>query len=83
MALARQLPVEIISVDSALVYRGMDIGTAKPSAADRAITIRLKQALADWPEDGWHDPETTWLYRHAMLRGVAAGHFLRKVARTN
>ena len=36
MALARQLPLEIISVDSALVYRGMDIGTAKPSAADRA-----------------------------------------------
>ncbi|WP_408626110.1 tRNA (adenosine(37)-N6)-dimethylallyltransferase MiaA [Alkalilimnicola ehrlichii MLHE-1] len=33
VALARRLPVEIISVDSALVYRGMDIGTAKPSAA--------------------------------------------------
>ena len=30
------LPVEIISVDSALVYRGMDIGTAKPSAAELA-----------------------------------------------
>jgi len=29
-------PVEIISVDSALVYRGMDIGTAKPSHAERA-----------------------------------------------
>lgn len=28
--LVRKLPVEIISVDSALVYRGMDIGTAKP-----------------------------------------------------
>ena len=36
MALAQRLPLEIISVDSALVYRGMDIGTAKPSAADRA-----------------------------------------------
>ena len=35
--LARQrLPVEIISVDSALVYRGMDIGTAKPTPAERA-----------------------------------------------
>jgi tRNA dimethylallyltransferase len=30
-------PIEIVSVDSALVYRGMDIGTAKPSAAERAI----------------------------------------------
>ncbi|MDR1425138.1 MAG: tRNA (adenosine(37)-N6)-dimethylallyltransferase MiaA [Azoarcus sp.] len=36
LALARELPVEIISVDSALVYRGMDIGTAKPDAAERA-----------------------------------------------
>ncbi len=30
-------PIEIVSVDSALVYRGMDIGTAKPSAAERAL----------------------------------------------
>ncbi|WP_430422158.1 tRNA (adenosine(37)-N6)-dimethylallyltransferase MiaA [Methylibium petroleiphilum] len=36
LALAQVLPVEVISVDSALVYRGMDIGTAKPSAAERA-----------------------------------------------
>jgi len=36
LALARRWPVEIVSVDSALVYRGMDIGTAKPSAAERA-----------------------------------------------
>ena len=36
MRLAQQLPVEIISVDSAQVYRALDIGTAKPSAAERA-----------------------------------------------
>jgi len=36
LALARRWPLEIISVDSALVYRGMDIGTAKPGAAERA-----------------------------------------------
>ncbi len=34
--LAPHLPVEIISVDSALVYRGMDIGTAKPTRAELA-----------------------------------------------
>jgi len=33
VALRRRFPVDIISVDSALVYRGMDIGTAKPDAA--------------------------------------------------
>ena len=36
LALARRWPVEIVSVDSALVYRGMDIGTAKPSAAEQS-----------------------------------------------
>jgi tRNA dimethylallyltransferase len=36
LTLAEQLPLEIVSVDSALVYRGMDIGTAKPSVNDRA-----------------------------------------------
>ena len=36
LAIARAHPVEIISVDSALVYRDMDIGTAKPSAAELA-----------------------------------------------
>jgi tRNA dimethylallyltransferase len=35
MQLAETLPLEIVSVDSALVYRGMDIGTAKPDAAAR------------------------------------------------
>jgi tRNA dimethylallyltransferase len=35
IALARAAPVEIVSMDSALVYRGMDIGTAKPAAALR------------------------------------------------
>ena len=34
--IARHLPCEIISVDSALVYREMDIGSAKPSLAERA-----------------------------------------------
>ena len=36
LAIAARWPVEIVSVDSALVYRGMDIGTAKPSAAELA-----------------------------------------------
>ncbi|MBK8335969.1 MAG: tRNA (adenosine(37)-N6)-dimethylallyltransferase MiaA [Sterolibacteriaceae bacterium] len=36
LELARQFPIEIISVDSAQVYRDMDIGTAKPDGAERA-----------------------------------------------
>jgi tRNA dimethylallyltransferase len=42
--LAESAPVEIVSVDSALVYRGMDIGTAKPP---RAIRARIAHHLID------------------------------------
>ena len=47
MALAEHLPVEIVSMDSAQVYRGLDIGTAKPSAAERA---RVRHHLIDGVE---------------------------------
>lgn len=42
--LAQRLPVELISVDSALVYRGMDIGTAKP---DQATLAKAPHHLID------------------------------------
>lgn len=44
LALAGELGAEIVSVDSMQVYRGMDIGTAKPSADDRA---RIRHHLVD------------------------------------
>lgn len=43
-ALAEKFPLELISVDSALVYRGMDIGTAKP---DAQTLTRYPHALID------------------------------------
>lgn len=52
MALAERWPIEIVSVDSALVYRGMDIGTAKPDHAERA---RVPHHLIDLIE-----PEETY-----------------------
>jgi tRNA dimethylallyltransferase len=42
--LAARLPVEIVSMDSAQVYRGMDIGTAKPGAEERS---RVPHHLVD------------------------------------
>jgi tRNA dimethylallyltransferase len=35
LALAREVPLDVISMDSALVYRGLDVGSAKPDAAER------------------------------------------------
>ena len=44
ITLAERLPVEIVSVNSAMVYRGLDIGTAKP---DRATLTRAPHHLID------------------------------------
>jgi len=43
-ALVERLPLEIVSVDAAMVYRGMDIGTAKP---DRELLARAPHHLID------------------------------------
>ncbi len=52
IALTKRFPIEIISVDSALIYRGMDIGTAKPD----------KQTLARYPHHlvDTHDPTESY-----------------------
>jgi tRNA dimethylallyltransferase len=67
--LERARPVEIISVDSALVYRGMDIGTAKPSSEVRA---RLPHHLIDIrdPAESYSAGE----FVNDALRAIAAIH---------
>ena len=44
LELARQFPIEIVSVDSAMVFKGMDIGTCKPTASEQKI---VKHHLID------------------------------------
>ncbi len=67
--LVERLPLDIISVDSALVYRGMDIGTAKPDAEalarapHRLIDIREPEepySAADFRDDAWREMEAIW-----------------------
>jgi len=65
LQVAERLPVEIVSMDSALVYRGMDIGTAKPGAALRA---RVPHHLIDLI-----DPDQTYSagrWREDAVRAV-------------
>jgi tRNA dimethylallyltransferase len=52
LELAERLPVEIVSMDSAQVYRGMDIGTAKPDAAARARVPHHLIDIVD-PDQGY------------------------------
>jgi tRNA dimethylallyltransferase len=44
LMLAQKFPIEIISVDSALIYKGMDIGTAKPTVSEQ---LQVKHHLID------------------------------------
>jgi tRNA dimethylallyltransferase len=48
--LVKQFPFEIISVDSAMIYRGMDIGTAKPSAKELAAAPHFLIDVIDPPQ---------------------------------
>ncbi|HEX9018114.1 MAG TPA: tRNA (adenosine(37)-N6)-dimethylallyltransferase MiaA [Anaerolineaceae bacterium] len=69
LRLAERLGAEIISADSRLFYRGMDIGTAKPTLAERA---RVPHHLVDVA-----DPDETWslpVFQKAAHEAVCAIH---------
>jgi tRNA dimethylallyltransferase len=70
LEVARALGAEIVSADSAMVYRGLDIGTAKPSAAERAAVPHHLLDLRE-PEEPFSLAEYLPLAQEA-LRAVAA-----------
>ena len=74
MRLAEEFPVEIISVDSALVYRGMDIGTAKPSTAMRARAVHHLIDIRD-PAQGYSAGEFTQDALRAMQHIWSRGRY--------
>jgi len=65
IAAGRELGAEIVSVDSRLLYRGMDIGTAKPSPAQRAVVPHHLIDVAE-PDEVW----SLGRFRQAVLDGV-------------
>ena len=44
---------------------------------------RMKRLVENWPASGWERPDVIRPYRLALLRGIAAGHFLRKASGAN
>ena len=52
LTLADWLPVEIVCMDSMQIYRGMDIGTAKPTRAEQAAVPHHMLDIAD-PKDSY------------------------------
>ncbi|WP_221800728.1 tRNA (adenosine(37)-N6)-dimethylallyltransferase MiaA [Oceanobacter mangrovi] len=67
LELVERFPCDIISVDSALVYKGMDIGTAKPDAAMQA---RAPHRLIDLLDPA--EPYSAMTFREDALREMAA-----------
>ncbi|HYD24689.1 MAG TPA: asparagine synthase-related protein [Croceibacterium sp.] len=52
--------------------------------AARTLDVeRLRRLAAEWPTAGWERPEVMYGYRLALLRGLSAGHFLRKLSGSN
>lgn len=74
LAIARAMPVEIISVDSALVYRGMDIGTAKPTAEEQACAPHHLIDIID--------PTEAYSAAHFVRDATALCHEIRARGRT-
>jgi tRNA dimethylallyltransferase len=66
LQLAGRFPIEVISVDSALVYRGMDVGTSKPSAAERATVPHHLIDICDPSE-----PYSAGRFRRDALERIA------------
>ncbi len=64
--LAGSVPIEVVSADSRQVYRGMDIGTGKPSVQQRRIVPHHLLDIAD-PRDRYH----VALFRRDALRAIA------------
>lgn len=62
-----------------------EVGRLAPcEPAARTLDVdRLRKLVEEWPQSGWEQQSTISAYRLALLRGISAGHFLRKVAGTN
>lgn len=76
VALAERLGAEVVALDSMTLYRGMDIGTAKPSAAERrAIPHHLIDVLDPWDESAsvaWYRDRAAEVLRYLAARGKPA-----------
>lgn len=73
IALHEKLPCEIISVDSGMIYRGMDIGTAKPSKEELAIAPHRLIDICD-PSESYSAGQFRRDAINAIQEIFAAGH---------
>jgi len=77
MALAERHGLTIVSADSRQVYRGFDVGTAKPTDDDRARVRHLGLDVADpaerWSAARWADDAAAWIAGIGLDRALVVG----------
>lgn len=73
LEVARGTPVEVVSADSRQVYRGLDIGTAKPTAAERAAVLHHGLDLID-PDEHYDAARFATMATAAISAAHARGH---------
>jgi asparagine synthase (glutamine-hydrolysing) len=98
-ALADRAPAEVLNCpqrgyQASDWYEGLTAGRGEVSAeldrlmgcdeARRTLDVsRMQRLVEDWPTSGWEKEGVIQAYRLALLRGVSAGHFLRKASGSN
>lgn len=99
LALADRLPAEVLNAplkgyQAADWHEGLSASrvevaaeverlAACGSASAALATERMRQLVSDWPHAGWNSHEVMEPYRLGLLRGISAGHFLRRAAGSN
>ena len=69
---------EGLTADRAALLAELDSLQACPPVADMIDIPRLRRLADDWPDGAWHSDAVIDQYRSALMRGVAAGRFLRR-----
>jgi asparagine synthase (glutamine-hydrolysing) len=74
---------EAVARDMPLLRQELEIVRRCDAAAEILDTGWIQHAIANWPREGWTRRDVVLRYRYGLLRGISAGHFMRKVSGTN
>jgi asparagine synthase (glutamine-hydrolysing) len=74
---------ESVARDMPLLRQELEVIKRCAAAAEVLDTGWIDETLASWPQSEWDRRDVILRYRYGLLRGVSAGHFMRKLAGTN
>jgi asparagine synthase (glutamine-hydrolysing) len=65
------------------ILRELESFSRTPAVAEALDLAVMREMVVNLPAGEWHQARVTRKYRHALLRGISGGHFLRKASRSN